>query len=533
MWRRVPQATSGLVALLVLGLAGCVDLNVQNPNAPDASRALATPGDVESLIGGGYNTWLYTQYYDGVSMMMSVASGQHAAPWANSGMEYYARIPRQPTVNSPGDANIVDLIDPWIYAYKVISAEHDGLTMVDSNKVDVGSDKVMVQAFGKYMQGLAHGTVALLYDSGYVYTEQTDPNSVKLQPYTVVMDSALSFLEQAATLASSASFTLPKTWMTQDVSSATLAQLAHSYAAIYRADVARTPAERKAADWNQIVTDANAGITTDWMRTVDCNKGSFCDGSYNLAIGYMLFDGWQMQNNWVLGMADQSGAYQAWFDTAVTLGQAQNVNPFLVITPDTRWPQGVTDSAQAANPGEYFIDQGNTNGTWARPDRGKWRWSYYEQVKEPFYTTYNVDGAGSAPEVSPEELASLEAEAAYYAGDMATVANFVNSTRTKHGLNAAAATQAGNNTSCVPRLPDGTCGDLWEMFKWETRLETEFLGPLAIGSYFDSRGWGDLMQGTILEFPVPYREMQLLQRSPYNYGGVGGSFGAPVGTYGY
>ena len=207
MWRRVPQATSGLVALLVLGLAGCVDLNVQNPNAPDASRALATPGDVESLIGGGYNTWLYTQYYDGVSMMMSVASGQHAAPWANSGMEYYARIPRQPTVNSPGDANIVDLIDPWIYAYKVISAEHDGLTMVDSNKVDVGSDKVMVQAFGKYMQGLAHGTVALLYDSGYVYTEQTDPNSVKLQPYTVVMDSALSFLEQAATLARTASVT--------------------------------------------------------------------------------------------------------------------------------------------------------------------------------------------------------------------------------------------------------------------------------------------------------------------------------------
>ncbi len=41
------------------------------------------------------------------------------------------------------------------------------------------------------------------------------------------------------------------------------------------------------------------------------------------------------------------------------------------------------------------------------------------------------------------------------------------------------------------------------------------------------------MEGTILQFPVPYWEMELLQQLPYNYGGVGGEWGAPVGTYGY
>jgi hypothetical protein len=114
---------------------------------------------------------------------------------------------------------------------------------------------------------------------------------------------------------------------------------------------------------------------------------------------------------------------------------------------------------------------------------------------------------------------------------MQAVADFVNATRTLHGL--AATDAGGTNSNCVPKLPNGTCGSLFEMFKWEKRLETQFAGPLRIGWYFDGRGWGDLLEGTILQFPVPYREMQLLQEVPYNYGGVGGPFGAPVGTYGY
>ncbi len=532
MWRRTSQATSGLLALLLVATAGCVDLSVQNPNAPDASRALSTPGDVMSLIGGGYNTWLYAQAYGAATMMLSVASGQHAAPWANAGMEYYARIPRQPTVNTPGDANVNNIINAWVYSYKVIAAEHDGLTMVDSNKVDLGTDKVMVQAFGKYMQGLAHGTVALMYDSGFVYTENSDPSQVTFEPYTAVMDSALSYLADAASLAGSATFTLPDTWMGSAVSSTTLAQLAHSYAAIFRAAVARTPAERQAADWTQIVADANAGVTSDWMRVFDCNTSKFCAGNYGMGMAYIVADGWQQQNNWVLGMADTSGNYQAWMNSALT-----SKMPFLFITPDTRWPQGATEAAQRAAPGEYFTVQANDNGTWARPDRGTWRWSYYEQTKDPFYTAFDIDGSGAVPEVTAEEMAALKAEAAYYGGQMTTVADFVNATRTLHGLNATDA--SGTNTSCVPRMPPtdaanpGGCGNLWEMFKWEKRLETIFTGPLSIGFYFDSRGWGDLMQGTILEFPVPYKEEQILQKSPYNYGGVGGQNGAPVGTYGY
>jgi hypothetical protein len=45
--------------------------------------------------------------------------------------------------------------------------------------------------------------------------------------------------------------------------------------------------------------------------------------------------------------------------------------------------------------------------------------------------------------------------------------------------------------------------------KYEKRIETMYSG---FGRFWiDSRGWGDLVEGTALEFPVPYQEMQARQ----------------------
>jgi len=531
MWPSMRKPTSALTALLVIGLAGCVDLNVVNPNAADAGRALKTPGDVEALIAGAYSRWIQVQWYDGPTMMMSNASGEHVAPWGNAGMEMYARIPRIPTNNAAGAPNVGNLTYAWYQAYGAIAAVHDGLKQIASGTVNLGANRnLRARAYGRYMQGLAHATIAVIYDSGFIYDERIDPTTVRLRSHQEVMDSALSYFAQAITLAASDTFTIPASWMSQDVSSATLIQLAHSQAARFRAALARTPAERAAVDWNAVRADANAGVTADWNNVSDCNLGTFCDD----ALQYRLAPGWQMQNNWVAGMADTSGRYQAWIATPLLSKQ-----PFILFTPDTRWPQGgstaLADSAneriQLSAPGTFYSM--NTGGTriWNRPDRGTWRWSYYYQTYEPYFTTHGVNGAGAVPLIKVVEMKALVAEADFRAGALGAVATFVNQTRTLHGLNATDA--AGTNTSCVPKLPNGTCGDLWEMFKWEKRLETQFAGPVRSGWWLDGRGWGDLMQGTILQFPVPYRELQLLQQTAYNFGGVGGMYGAPLGTYGY
>jgi hypothetical protein len=52
----------------------------------------------------------------------------------------------------------------------------------------------------------------------------------------------------------------------------------------------------------------------------------------------------------------------------------------------------------------------------------------------------------------------------------------------------------------VPQRADGTCGGLWEAFKYEKRIELYHYGPFT--EYLDDRGWGDLVPGTFREFPA-------------------------------
>ena len=105
-------------------------------------------------------------------------------------------------------------------------------------------------------------------------------------------------------------------------------------------------------------------------------------------------------------------------------------------------------------------------------------------------------------------LGLLRAEAAYRMNNRAEAASLINVTRTAAGLNATDA--AGTNTDCVPKLPDASCGDLFEMLKWEVRLETMYKGLHLAPWYFHGRGWGDLAEGTFLQRPLPGREAELL-----------------------
>ena len=177
------------------------------------------------------------------------------------------------------------------------------------------------------------------------------------------MTRALGYLANSAVLSQSGGFDIPAEWMGQEVSSVGLARLAHSEMARMRANVARTPAERMAVNWGAVVTDVNAGIQEDWDLVSDCYNSDvqFCDE----ALIYRMSPGWQMQNNWIGGMADQSGNYQTWINTPTSDKQ-----PFIIVTPDTRWPQGLDEETQRANPGERSVLWGagpEDQRVWARP----------------------------------------------------------------------------------------------------------------------------------------------------------------------
>jgi hypothetical protein len=113
-------------------------------------------------------------------------------------------------------------------------------------------------------------------------------------------------------------------------------------------------------------------------------------------------------------------------------------------------------------------------------------------------------------------------------GSAATVAQLINNTRVANGElpPATAATPVGS-------VADGRWtntqihinGSLWGYLMHEFKMETmATAGALA---YATDRGWGDLVQGTPLHYPVPGAELETLALDNYTFGGVGGDGGAP------
>jgi hypothetical protein len=524
-------------SLFLFGGTACADLDVSNPNSADAERALASPGDVESLIAGSLNSWFSgIASYSGPGMFLSNAAFQHNAPWANSGMEHYARIPRIAIQNDVADTNYGNFTRVWYRSYRAIAAVADGLKAIENNPAvaqELTPEQITrAKAFGKFVQGISHATVALFYDRGFVVTEETDLTQPQ-DPlgYNELMTAALGFFDEAIQLSSSANFDIPTSWFPASpaLSGPNLARVAHSYKARFRAQAARTPAERQSVNWGAVIADVDAGITGDFKMDYNWNNGWEIE-----TMGYLTYHGWSQLAYYVWGMADQDGDYQRWLNLPLTEKSYEFAGgePVLIITPDLRFPQGETVAEQRDNPGTLARQStaAQAGGTWQRPDRGTWRWSWYKARR---YEEYWREAVYEQPEITLAEMRLLKAEGIYRnGGDMGQVASIINESRTAAGLNATDA--AGTNTSCVPKLPNGSCGDLLEMLKWEKRMTAAFTGIASVNWYWDARGWGDLFQDTYLHFPVPCQELQVLNLLPCNnVGGPGGEMGSTGSVYNY
>ena len=224
-------------------------------NDPDSERTLSEPADVVSLIAGSYNTWFQGVYHwGGPGTFLSNQAFQHAAPWANLGMEQYGRLPRMSIQNDVADPYFTYVTRVWYYSHRAMAAVNDGLRALGDPDMAsaVGEAEVArLRAYGRFVQGLSLATVALFYDRGFVVDETTDLDEPQ-EPlaYPALMEAASEFFDEALSISDAGSFTLPFDWMSADVNSADLARVVRSYRARFRAQVARTPEERGAVDWS-------------------------------------------------------------------------------------------------------------------------------------------------------------------------------------------------------------------------------------------------------------------------------------------
>ena len=537
----------GAVGVLFLG--ACSDLlDVNNNNNPDVARAYATIDGVEGVIGG-LGSGLYNgngqRSNEGVNTQSKILSGESMTSVNNFGGAPRSAIPRSAIINTLGNdietgnrvqfqsfsvltrtaANAIAAVDRLIVANGPAAMGSVGRTQ-------------RARAFGYFILGQALGNLAAAYDSAAIVTPDVPSDVVPgLSSYADVNAAAVRMMDSAfaaATLgaADAANFTLPDTWLSSNAgvwTNANFIRLIRSMRARIRVGAARSGAEITTQMWNDQIADGNAGITADFTQNVGGTTG--WTGGYHTIQSYVAST-WAWAPMYYYGMADTSGAYLTWLNTARD-ARAQ----FLVVTPDTRWPSGATRAAQQADaPTNTQLPAGRymrNRPTGEDPPATGWGQSMYDHRRWGFIRENS--NQGTLVEMDVDESRLMAAEGYIRTGQFALAAPLINQSRTAKGLPAVGVTDnttpVAGGTGCVPRVPvvsggvyTTPCGNLEEAMKYEMRMETAWTGYMA---WFRAhRRWNDMIEGTPLEWPVPYQEMQARSQAFYD-----GTLVAGTGTY--
>jgi hypothetical protein len=539
-----------MMAGALLGTFAACELEVVNPSNPDRPRILRTPADVEALSAAQYqqiiNATLGSIARTQTGML--TMAFENASGLANNGLGPRSNFPRGAIDNGRGNPYQGENFSDFTIHSAVARNASDVLFRARDSAFALAGDtavnrqrKQRLFAWTHFVRGLALGNLSLVYDSAGVPRPDDAPLDVQpLEGYVAINQEAIRALDSALAWATRSGTTrLAGSWLLgpggTDTSQAFFAKVIRSYRARLRAGVARNPTERAAVDWAAVIADATNGITENFVVSMNPTQG--WDHAWLSTALHYRDANWHQMTYYIIGMADVSGGFETWLQTARDSRQ-----PFLIVTPDLRFPQGATRAAQnavgqgAPTGRRYFRNR--TTGDQAAVG---WRNSWYDHYR--FRAFADAGRIGAFPIFTKTENDMLAAEGYIRTGNIAAAAALIDLTRTTAGLPAlaGAVTTASDpvpgGASCVPRIPVGpsftttACGNIMEAMKWEKRLESAFTTYGAW--YFDSRGWGDLPLGTAIHWPVPNQELDARLKTLYNLGGVNQPGGATVTNYGY
>lgn len=567
------------VAGLAVVLAGCGNLDVENPNAPDTERALKDPATVEAVGAGAARTWFISWTSLRGAGVLSTQARTYSASWNNGNLNYYSGVDNasaapdqwvrtnRPFTNDPSAAGRTTIDSFWGGGndesrtarggmYTALSAANDALRAFRINGVKFGDNERnrRIIAFAKLMQGASFMTLSLNYDKAKYADENTPVADLPNLGYInrkQMRDSAVARLLEAATIADSGFAATPAAWTNGT-----------SYSATDIAKIARTMAAMTLAYYPRDSVEANAMTTAEWQRIADLTAQGMSSGT---PVNFRFTgDG---GTAWISEL-------MAWFNAFDTgristrvghlLAPATEKDPWVGDTPqpqsaDKRLGDGAFgDSALAANVDTRKVDtttRGGTDFAWSatggvfRPDRGLFQNSNLGQIR---YDASGIQdptdvygGFGYAPAINATVNDLLRAEALIRIGggaNLATAATLIDRTRVSRGGLSSAAGFVGSVGSpsggpCMSNnrlaATGGTC-TLWSILMYEKEIELLGNGPIP---FYEARRWpvivgggwtGDnsprrviagLLPGTPREMPVPYRELGIKGEALYTFGG--------------
>jgi hypothetical protein len=539
-----------LVGMLTVAVAGC-DLDVVNENEPDRNRALSEPGDVEALVGGTFGVYFglvhgggptarhpyVPNLFPNVATLFTATTSTGAT--RENVLEPRKQLDNTTTVGSttgPWGARIT-----WDDMLQIAASVRDALVVIDDLGLviedDGGNDVTQrARAFAKFMQGWSYTTLAMLYDQVVVVDETVPQSSDAIQqavdymvPWQDAMAAGIAAFQEAITIAEANPFTLPSAAQTRSffatptaMNSADFVRLAHTLMARSLVLGARTPQERAATNWTTVLDHTAAGLTSDFEVVLEPGFRSsilYARAETN-TVGCGNCYRW---DNLLVGHADVSGNFQAWLTADI-----EDRFRFEITTPDRR----ITGTTPTSH-GAYTAYWAHDNGFDAAA--GLYNFAAY-QWQRHFRRGFQSN-TGTAIMASVDENNLLRAEALLHTGALQLAADLINITpershtlpdgNTYAGLPAVTTTGVPNAADCVPKTDAGDCCDLLEALWYERMIETGVLD--SFHGYFDSRGFGLLRDYAWTQAPVPPEEVELLDLSPYTFGGQGGAGAAVYG----
>ncbi|MBC7673527.1 MAG: hypothetical protein H7247_14000, partial [Polaromonas sp.] len=481
-----------LGAGLLLAAMACQDLTVTNPNEPDRERATKQPVSAESFVSTSFRTlWPVIGHGTYPSWAFTTMANEFTSGFADFGQLEPSSEPRSAWNNSPVNARSAVSETPWYGLYRTISSVNDALIAIDGGLVVVDPTRTArTKAVGKFMQGVAHGHLALYFDSAFVADEKLKLDTITkpvFQAYPAVSVAAVAQLDAAIAAANGGpAFTLPgDSWLFQAMTRDQFVQLANSYAARIIAGTPRTRAERAAVNWAQVITRIDAGIKTDFAP---------------VAQPEILWDDWKRlaarlrtgppsdygrPSYHVLGLADSTNGFVNYLATPLNSRAA-----FQIRSKDRR----IHALGAPATPGKYV---GYNASNIFAISRGSYRFSHYFYKRSGTTDTWTT---GPQLAVSVTEMNLLKAEALIRLNRAAEAVPLINLTRVANGeLPPVTLSGPPDEAGCVPRKLSGACGSLWDALRYEKRIE--MLGNDGITAFLDARGWQGLPENSFVHLP--------------------------------
>lgn len=486
-----------LLALIFIPTS-CKKLEVENLNAPDKDRVYSTPDDYAGFIGGLYNNWFQTTHsYDGIALALWVASDHGTCSWGNSGMRDISSEPRAAWNNDVSYGNAINTRSFYRGLFSTLSVANNIIDQVVNNKQVVGEngkDTKLVEAFGRFMQGLSGGYLALVFDRVPFVDENTDlEGEIAYEPSSDVITAAVEKLDMCIAICAENTFTLPGDWFGdgETYTNVELGQLANSYAARLLVEGSRNLSQNNSLDWNRVKGYADKGITSDLIIQADGTKWQ-SELQY-----YSCRSGWGRVDMRVIHMLDPNQP--------------------------NRWPEGGYDAlpnggvATSAD-SRLATDFGFLASQAFKPERGAYHFSTYRYARNDNFIN-SGGNSGDNPEMRVTENEMYLAEALAMTDKVPEAVQVINNSTyvTRGGLTPLEATASKD--------------EVLNAIVYERTIELYLAG--AGLSFFDMRRKDMLQKGTPLHFPVPGQQLEIEQMENYTFGGVANADGEGTSNGGW